>query len=483
MKNIIKQKMGKISLIMIIASVLIATGFSIYDYIKENRRLKNDFNEITEPIAARLANSLANPVWFINMAQIQHVIESEMTNKKIYAVVIKNNDDKKILYAAERDKDWNIIKSEGNISGDFIVKKEKIINEENSVGFVELYLTTRFIKEAMSDLIIFMAIRVSVMSSLLVIILLIIVNIFLVKPISEIVKGLEAVSSEVDGACGRVSSVGLQLTSGASKQASAVEETSASLEEINVVIQQNAKNINHANQLMIETSHVVTEASSFMIKVTDSMENISKTSEETRKIIKTIQEISFQTNLLALNAAIEAARAGKAGSGFAVVAEEVRNLALRSGEAARNTAALIEDSIKKIQNGSNLVFRTNEAFIKLSESAKKVEELLAEVTASSQQQVHGIDEVSNAMTEIDKVTQDNAGSAEETASAIEEISIQTGQMNAIVTELVELVGGKDKKQIKEEDNKLSCSGFELLPMQTAENSLIKKDWKAKLQKF
>ncbi len=464
MKNIIKQKLGKISLIMIAVSVLIATGFSIYDYIKENRRLKNDFNEITEPIAGRLANSLANPVWFMNMAQIQHVIESEMTNKKIYAVVIKNNDDKKIFYAAERDKEWNIVKSEGNISGDFTVRKEKIINEGEQAGFVELYLTTMFIKEAMRDLIIFMAIRVLVMSSLLVIILLIIVNIFLVKPISQIVKGLEAVSSEVDGACGRVSSVGLQLTSGASKQAAAVEETSASLEEINVVVQQNAKNINHANQLMIETSQVVTEASSFMIKVTDSMENISKTSEETRKIIKTIQEISFQTNLLALNAAIEAARAGKAGSGFAVVADEVRNLAMRSGEAARNTAALIEDSIKKIQNGSNLVFKTNEAFIKLSESAKKVEELLAEVTASSQQQVQGIDEVSNAMTEIDKVTQDNAGSAEETASAIEEISIQTGQMNEIVTELVELVGGKDKKQIKEQDNKVSCSGFKLLSM-------------------
>ncbi|MBI9077316.1 MAG: methyl-accepting chemotaxis protein, partial [Desulfatibacillum sp.] len=149
----------------------------------------------------------------------------------------------------------------------------------------------------------------------------------------------------------------------------------------------------------------------------------------------------FQTNLLALNAAVEAARAGEAGAGFAVVADEVRNLAMRAAEAAKNTANLIEGTVKKVADGSELVNKTNEAFGEVATSAGKVGELVGEIAAASNEQAQGIDQVNKAVAEMDKVTQQNAANAEESASASEEMNAQAEQMKDIVGDLMAMVGG------------------------------------------
>jgi methyl-accepting chemotaxis protein len=177
-----------------------------------------------------------------------------------------------------------------------------------------------------------------------------------------------------------------------------------------------------------------------MNALTSSMDQISKASEETSKIIKTIDEIAFQTNLLALNAAVEAARAGESGAGFAVVADEVRNLAMRAAEAARNTSGLIEGTVKRIQEGSGLVVRTSEAFGEVARSADKVGRLVAEISSASHEQAQGIEQVNRAVTEIDKVVQQAAANAEESASASEEMSAQARRMKAMIEELVALMG-------------------------------------------
>jgi methyl-accepting chemotaxis protein len=192
---------------------------------------------------------------------------------------------------------------------------------------------------------------------------------------------------------------------------------------------------------MAETSKVVATASESMTLLTSSMAEISIASEETSKIIKTIDEIAFQTNLLALNAAVEAARAGEAGAGFAVVADEVRNLAMRAAEAAKNTASLIEGTVKKIKGGSEIVERTRGEFSKVSSSAAKMGGLIGEITAASNEQSQGIEQINKAVAEMDKVVQGNASIAEESAAATEEMNAQADQMKDYVAELAAFLGG------------------------------------------
>lgn len=267
------------------------------------------------------------------------------------------------------------------------------------------------------------------------------------RPIMGIIEELSEGSGQVTDASGQISSASQSLAEGSTEQASSLEQTSAALEEITSMSRQNADNANHANSLARDTRHEAEKGSTAMGEMIEAMKAINKSSQEISKIIKVIEEIAFQTNLLALNAAVEAARAGEHGKGFAVVAEEVRNLAQRAGGAAKDTASLIEDAVKKAGSGGEIADRAGKTLSGIVDNVKKVTDLVAEIASASDEQSKGVTQVSVAVTQMDKVTQQNAANAEQTAAASEELSAQAEALNSVVGKLLGLVQGTQSAHV------------------------------------
>ena len=263
--------------------------------------------------------------------------------------------------------------------------------------------------------------------------------------IHGIADRLKTGSTELTTGTGQITEGSQQLANGATNQASSLEETSAALEEMSSMTRQNADNSAQADRLVRQSVELIENGVTAMNRMSGAIEKIKSSADQTAKIIKTIDEIAFQTNLLALNAAVEAARAGEAGKGFAVVAEEVRNLAQRSAEAARNTAALIDESRKNSEEGVVVAGEAVKALSGVKDSSGKVAILVAEIATASKEQAQGVEQVNRAVSEMDQVVQQNAASAEESASAAEEIFSQAELMTHMVEELVVIAKGGHKE--------------------------------------
>ncbi|HEY3296868.1 MAG TPA: methyl-accepting chemotaxis protein [bacterium] len=252
-------------------------------------------------------------------------------------------------------------------------------------------------------------------------------------------------ASNIASAATQVSSSAQGVAQGSQEQAASIEETSSSLEELSSMTKQNADNTRTVAQLMSETKSLVDKAAKGTDTMDSAMKDIKSASDQTSKIIKTIDEIAFQTNLLALNAAVEAARAGEAGKGFAVVAEEVRNLAMRAAEAAKNTGSLIEENVNRVNGGVQIVDGLKTALGDVTTASGKVANLVEEIAAASAEQSKGIEQINGAVTQMNAVTQQNSGNAEESASAAEEMAGQAESLTDLVNELTALVNGSGKR--------------------------------------
>lgn len=262
------------------------------------------------------------------------------------------------------------------------------------------------------------------------------------KPLYKMIDTLSAASEQVADASSHIANSSQTLAQSSGEQAAGLEESSSSLEQIAAMTRQNANNAVEAQQRSSSAQDSANRGNHSMSKMNAAIQEIQESSDATAKIIKVIDEIAFQTNLLALNAAVEAARAGEAGKGFAVVAEEVRNLAQRSADAAKNTSAMIQQAVSSAHNGVTLAEEVTSLLTEINENIVQTTDLVNEISTASQDQAENIDQVNKAVSQMDSVTQSNAATAEESASASEELNAQSVQLKHVVNELIFIVDGE-----------------------------------------
>ncbi len=442
-----KAKFGlkaKLTLMIVAVTTLVLSGFACYTYVSNRSRLQNDLMLLADNTMEQLSEALVEPMWEVDRTRIDDLIASEMTEKRVFAIEVSINAEPPITIGKKRDKDKKLTDAaEGiadrNISA-YLSRKKQILKNSKVLGSVGIYLSTQYLRQELRQSVMNIFITVVILNIVLVAAMLVLVSRNLIRPIhaiAECLKGIAAgdltscisirtndeleelahamniMCEETEKAVHGSLRISEKLAEATTRLASSVQQSSSLLEQMTASIRHNSDNTGRVEQQIKEAVKMIQSANDSMDALADSMSETGRVSNKISEIIKNIDSIAFQTNLLSLNAAIEAARAGDSGAGFAVVAQEVRNLSRRSAESAENTAILVEETIGTVKNSTHLADSTRAAFLKVSSVFSTADTLIRDIYSASKEQSEGIEQISKAIYDMNSVAQHNAAMSDE----------------------------------------------------------------------
>ncbi len=428
--------------------------FALYDYTTTRSELEADLHQRATITVRRLSGSLTDPLWNFDESQAQAVLRSEMLEKRLYAVLVHAPKGERILQGIQRDEDWQAVSTEAVPEGRFIREQGRVVQDGEPLATVSAYFTPRFMERTLKSNMLSIAVTLLLLNLLLVITLIITIRRGMVRPLRRIADGLAHCAHGATATSGELTTVSRNLSEEASSGAASTAQSAATLETLAATIHNTAENAREADGLMRDAETAVGESGHAIQSVSETVRAILDSSDRTAKIVGTIDDIAFQTNLLALNAAVEAARAGETGAGFAVVANEVRNLAGRAAEAARNTTDRIEDTVAKVQSGAASVQAAEAAFSRVTQATHRLGEVIRTMSDASGEVSRGIEQITHATAEVDRVTQRTAASAQETAAAAQEMDAQARDAHGFAEELLAMVGGRRSRAAARTDGEI-----------------------------